>query len=398
MAADKDLVQAAPDARLRILMVAARAAPFVGGIETHIAETSERLVARGHQVVVATTDPTGKLPSQDMHRGVPIRRVPAWPRDRDYHWAPGLLRTVAEGDWDVIHIQGYHTFSAPLGMIAALRAKTPFVITFHSGGHSSAVRNSVRGLQHALLAPLVRRAARAIGVSQFEADHFSRRMGLRREDFVVVPNGAQMPTARPEAAPDPERPLILSVGRLERYKGHHRVAAGFAELTKRLPGARLRIVGDGPYRDELQRTCARLGIADRVEIGGLPVAERGAMATLMAQASLVALLSDYEAHPVAVMEALSTGARVLTTDATGFAELARDGLVRAVPLDADAVQIAAAMEDEIGALRERRALDLPDWEACADRLQAVYRSVARPRPASSRAGKSLGRAAVAGHT
>ena len=44
---------------VRIVMVAARYLPFVGGIETHIHEVGARMAAFGHQITVLTTDPTG---------------------------------------------------------------------------------------------------------------------------------------------------------------------------------------------------------------------------------------------------------------------------------------------------------------------------------------------------
>ena len=362
---------------LRVLMIAARSFPFVGGIETHIHEVGCRLSARGHDVEVLTTDATWKLPRIENVQGVKVVRVRAWPRGRDYYWAPGILRHVAAGDWDVIHIQGYHTFSAPLGMIAALRKRIPFVITFHSGGHSSVSRNAIRRLQHALLAPLIARAATPIGVSQFEARFFSERLGLARSAFAVVPNGARMPGASRKAPRSDGGALILSVGRLERYKGHQRVIMGFHELLRTRPGARLRVLGEGPYEPELRRLTARLGLEGRVEIGGIPAARREEIADLMRGAALVVLMSDYEAHPVAVMEALSLDVPVLTSDTSGFRELAEAGMVRAVPIGADPAEMAKAMHEEIAAIRSTREIELPDWDECADRLESIYRNAAQ---------------------
>jgi len=54
------------------------------------------------------------------------------------------------------------------------------------------------------------------------------------------------------------------------------------------------------------------------------------MASVLSTADLVVLLSEYEAHPVAVMEALALGRRVLTSDTSGFAELAQKGLTQTV--------------------------------------------------------------------
>ena len=54
--------------RLRIGMVAARALPFMGGIETHVHEVSRRLAASGVDVTVLTTDTSGKLPRSETTR------------------------------------------------------------------------------------------------------------------------------------------------------------------------------------------------------------------------------------------------------------------------------------------------------------------------------------------
>src|SRR5690242_1401556 len=101
---------------MRILMVAARCYPFMGGIETHIQEVGPRLVARGHTVHVLTTDPSGGLPVEEEVRGMHVRRVPAWPRELDFYVAPGIFNAIRRGTWDLIHFQGYGTFVAPIGL------------------------------------------------------------------------------------------------------------------------------------------------------------------------------------------------------------------------------------------------------------------------------------------
>ncbi len=354
-------------------MVAARCYPFLGGIETHIQEVGPRLVARGHHVDVLTTDPGGELPAEEDVRGMCVRRVPAWPRRLDLYWAPRVYGEIRRGAWDVVHFQGYNTFVAPTGLLAAVRARLPFVLTFHSGGHSSPLRNAIRGTQQALLRPLVRRADRLIGVSEFEADFFAGRMGVPRERFAVVPNGAAMPVASPGVEVDPY--LIVSSGRLERYKGHHRVIAAMPDLIRRVPAARLHVVGKGPYESELRALVAELGLQSRVTIGSIPGTDRQAMADLLARAGLFVLFSDYEAHPVAVMEALSLRRPVLVSDTSGLGEIARKGLGRALPLNAGPKDLAAAMAEELRAGRVAPDIELPDWDACAMALSEVYRDV-----------------------
>ncbi|RWD37133.1 MAG: glycosyltransferase family 1 protein [Mesorhizobium sp.] len=358
---------------MRILMVAARCYPLIGGIETHIQEVGPRLVARSHAVDVLTTDPSEQLPVEEEVRGMRVRRVRAWPRKLDLYAAPGIYTAIRRGVWDLIHFQGYNSLVAPIGLLAAIRGDVPFIVTFHSGGHSSRLRNAMRGTQQALLRPLVARAARLIGVSEFEADFFSVRMRLPRERFVVIPNGAAMPAASLGVKVDPH--LIVSGGRLERYKGHHRAIAALPELIHRVPDARLHIVGTGPYEGELRRLVATLGLENRVTIAGIPGSERQKMADLLASAALFVLFSEYEAHPVAVMEALSLRRPVLVSDTSGLRELAANGLCRAIACNAGPGELAAAMAEELEAHREVPDLALPDWDACAQALSDVYYDV-----------------------
>jgi glycosyltransferase involved in cell wall biosynthesis len=357
---------------LKILMVTPRYYPATGGIETHVHEVSKRLVGAGNDVTILTTDRSNTLPKAEKREGITVRRVPAWPKTRDYYIAPEIYKAVISADCDIVHIQGYHTFVPAVAMLAAARRRIPFLITFHSGGHSSRLRTLLRGVQRAALRPLIRRATRWIGVSKFEAELFSRSMKLPRDRVSVIRNGSEIP-AGPVAAKSDGQPMIVSMGRLERYKGHHRIIEAFPLILRRFPGARLRILGEGPYKAELLALVSRMGLSDVVEVGGIPPSQRASLSTLLATASLVTLLSDYEAHPVSVMEALALGCPVLTTNCTGFIELIEDGVVKAVSLDASAEDISDAVTTQLAAPRASVSVDLPSWSSCADDLLTLYR-------------------------
>jgi glycosyltransferase involved in cell wall biosynthesis len=376
---------------MRILMVAARCHPLMGGIETHIQEVGPRLVARGHAVDVLTTDPSGELPAEENVSGMCVRRVRAWPKNLDLYLAPGIYSAIREGSWDLIHFQGYSTFVVPIGLLATVRSDLPFVLTFHSGGHSSRLRNAVRGTQQAVLRPLVSRADRLIGVSEFEAEFFSARMGVPRDRFVVIPNGAAMPVPSPGVEADPN--LIVSSGRLERYKGHHKAIAAMPELIRLRPQARLHIAGAGPYGNELRAQVRRLGLEDRVTIAAIPSGDRQQMADLLQRAGLFVLFSEYEAHPVAVMEALALRRPVLVSDTSGLAEIADKGLCRAIPCHATPTETASAMAAELRTPHPIPDLKLPDWDDCAEALLDVYRGVMINRVAA-RSGLGSGRPAL----
>ena len=143
-----------------------------------------------------------------------------------------------------------------------------------------------------------------------------------------------------------------------------------------LPRARLRIAGSGPFEPELRRRVAHAGLEGSVEIGAIPSADREGMATLMARASVVVLMSDYEAHPVSMMEALALGRPTLVATTSGLAEYVARGQVRGVAPDATARDLATALVREIRDPMERSAIAIPTWDDCAAALADLYRAVA----------------------
>ncbi|GIF15393.1 glycosyltransferase family 4 protein [Actinoplanes teichomyceticus] len=367
---------------LRVLEVSTRYLPDMGGIETHVDEVSRRLAARGDiHLTVLTSDRTRSYPHRERRDGFEVRRVPAWPSTRDYYLAPGILRGVLAERWDLVHVQGIHTPVPLLAMLAARRARTPYVVTLHTGGHSSTARHAMRSLQWQLAGPLLRQARHVVAVSRAEGRLFQRLAGVPAGRMSVIRNGGGLPPARSTVDPVPGR--LVSIGRLERYKGHHRVIEALPYILRQVPHAHLDILGAGPYEAQLRRIADGLGVAAAVTIRAIPPNDRDGMAAALGAAQVIAAFSDYEAHPVAVMEALTTGRPVVGYDVAGMADLVEDGLVTGLRPGTPPEVAARALLDAMGG--PGRPLDsLPTWDGCADALAEVYRAAVGPRAASVR--------------
>jgi glycosyltransferase involved in cell wall biosynthesis len=358
---------------LRILYVSAEYLPHSGGTAVHTHEVGRRLVASGHLVTVLTTDRRGDLPPAEEIDGVAVRRVRAWPGSTDWYFAPRIYSAVRRASVDVVHCQGYHTLVAPLAMLAAQRARLPYVLTFHSGGHSSPLRNRLRPLQWRALRPLFARAERLIGVSGFEADLVRTSLDLPCDLFTVVPNGADLfdVATNGEVAQDPN--LLVSMGRLERYKGHHRVLEALPAVLAKRSEARLLVLGSGPYEDELRAIARRLRIDERVSFRAIPASARAEMARVLESAGVVIAMSEYESQGIGVLEALHLGRPVVLADATGLHELVEKGLACGVGADADPSELADAILRQLEDARAPQVIDLPTWEDCCNRLLEIYR-------------------------
>ncbi|HET9729810.1 MAG TPA: glycosyltransferase family 4 protein [Acidimicrobiia bacterium] len=365
----------APDApRLRVLYVTPRYPPDVGGVERHVWEVARRVARRGCDVTVLCTDRTGARVGTQCSDGVRVRRVRAWSRRRDYYFAPGVWRAMRRERFDIVHVQSYHTFVAPIAMLSAIHTVTPFVLTFHGGGHSSRRRHELRHLQRRALGPLLRRAARLIAVARFEISDYGNELRMPADRFVLIPNGLDVPSVAPTSVSEGGT-VLATIGRLERYKGHHRVIEAMPYLLEQMPDAMLWVVGVGPDADRLRARARELRVDDHVEFRSVPSDDPQAMIELTRRTDIVVNLSDFETHPISALEAAAAGRRLLVADTSGLRELAQTGLASAIELDATPRHIAEAIVRELERPLPTRAPELPTWDDCADRLVALYQEV-----------------------
>jgi 1,2-diacylglycerol 3-alpha-glucosyltransferase len=79
---------------------------------------------------------------------------------------------------------------------------------------------------------------------------------------------AEIQTLRAELGASENDTLLLSVSRLSQEKSIQNVIAAIAEIGDSEP-VKLAIVGDGPYREELEKLVSELGISDRVRFTGM---------------------------------------------------------------------------------------------------------------------------------
>jgi glycosyltransferase involved in cell wall biosynthesis len=213
-----------------------------------------------------------------------------------------------------------------------------------------------------------------VAVSDYERQTFAAVLRAADGTIRLIPNGCE-PLPVDRSAENPEgSPLLVSVGRLERYKGHHRILQALPAILVQAPDARLVIAGSGPYEQPLRAMAGRLGVSDRVSICAFGPDRRGALGKLVADADVFCLLSDYESQGIAVMEALGAGTKALVTDTSALSELGRAGLATTISLDAPAEQIAAAAL-AIAAAPRIAPPAIPSWDECAGRLHRLYQEV-----------------------
>jgi glycosyltransferase involved in cell wall biosynthesis len=120
-------------------------------------------------------------------------------------------------------------------------------------------------------------------------------------------------------------PTFVFCGRLSREKGVELLLRAFARLRPELPGARLRVVGDGPQRAELERLATALDVGDAVTFTGWlepALVERH----LVDAWALVAPSLWAEPFGLVALEAIVRGVPVVASATGGFGETIDDGV------------------------------------------------------------------------
>ena len=282
---------------MKILQVTPRYPPHTGGVETHVKEISERLVDRGHEVVVHSADFGSDVEGWELRNGVEVHRHRSFSPGGAFHVAPGIATAVRRSDADVVHAHNYH--SLPVFFAALGVTDERFVVTTHYHGESaSGFRDRLLSLYKPLGKWAVTQANEVIAVSEWESEQLRNDFGV---DATVIPNGVDVErfaSAEPEVR---DRPYLLAVGRLEEYKGVQHVIRAMPELEE----FDLLVAGSGPYREELERVAVQAGVEDRVEFLGYVDDER--LPGLYAGADVYVTLSEFEAYGMTVAEALAAG-------------------------------------------------------------------------------------------
>lgn len=358
-------------AKQRIAYVTSHFPPQVGGVETHVSHLATEVAAIGWETEVLVPQPlTGAAPLERIE-GVLVRRFTLTLRSRAYPVSYELLRFLRAQDthYDVVHAHNYHGLPA---LMAALSGHRPLVFTphYHGTGHSHIAR-----VLHYPYRPLGRilfaRADAVIAVSAAEAALVVRDFPGVEEKIAVIGNGVETDAI---VAADPfEVPgrILLSVGRLENYKGVDRALAALSVLPADFA---LQVVGDGPAKDSLVRLADELGLSARVTFAGhLP---EGEVHRWLRTADVLISMSERESFGITLAEAAVSGAGVVASDIPAHRELAShvgDGRIRLVPRDGGLDRIAAAVlaaADDVRTPALRAALS---WREVAERSVAIYR-------------------------
>jgi glycosyltransferase involved in cell wall biosynthesis len=309
---------------MKIIQVCPKYYPEIGGVEAHVKELSEWLVTKGFDVEVVCTDPTGRYPKSDTINGVQIHRFFSLAPFDSYFFCPQIAFYLKSRSPDVIHAHNYRAF--PL-LFAAFAAQTDserkFIITTHLGFSKTfkflyKIYNFICGNY------VCKKATKIIIVSPAELEEIPF-IKKYQNKITWIPNGVNLEKFSAfgeEFQKDPDNFLILFVGRIEKKKGIDHLIT-IAHNLRDIP-FQMNIVGDGPDRNYYENIVIKTNVQNKLTFKGR--ISENELFKLYAQSHIFLLLSEYEAHSIALTEAMASGAIPIVTNVGGNPYIVKDGI------------------------------------------------------------------------
>jgi glycogen(starch) synthase len=395
---------------VRVALLARSAHPLhpPGGMERAVYHLAKHLRALGAEPVLFTRPRTcpGEFPGETV-----TLRYTSFPAgshgrvlDRSLNY-PGFVERVGRAAAEEVRAGRIHVVDAQgltaLGYGRLRRGDRNLLapLVMNPQGMEEHKTTGLKRLALARLRALSREAAgladRVVATDEATREETKHLLGVEASRVVVLPNGidaeeiaavtpADAATVAEEMLPRLRgaTPLLLSVGRLEAYKGFGDVLEALARLQQRreLPDAWAWVlVGDGPEREELARAAQDAGLGPRVHLAGrLPEAQLHA---LYARADVFVHATRYEGSSLVTLEAMVHGLPVCATRAGGIPDKVVEGetgfLVAPGDVEGLSRAVATLVSDPLrgiamGRAGRGRALSLFGWPSLAKRTLALY--------------------------
>jgi glycosyltransferase involved in cell wall biosynthesis len=237
---------------------------------------------------------------------------------------------------------------------------------------------------------MLERSNKIIAVSDFTRRELLQYYKVKEDKIRVIHNGVDVnkfqPTGDKRKAKEalgfsPDDIAILSVGRLYARKGLFTLIESMPLVARKFKNAKFIIAGKG-HSNEMKKLvsyAAKLGVKDNIVFTGYFPDKK--LPKLYQAADIFAFSTFYENLPFAVLEALSSGLPVVTTNVGGIPEMIDSGRNGFLVQPFNARELAdrvlyylehPAAASEMGFLARKTILERFDWRLIVKKVLAVY--------------------------
>ncbi len=374
---------------MKILQISALFTPHIGGIETHVYTLSRYLVKKGHDVTVFTS----KLPktqNYEMIDGIKVHRFRNIWSPLNNQVVPGIffrLLKKAE-EFDLIHVHGHLQFTSNVAALNKKIGGRPLVMTSHGTVEYEDWRGIINRVYNASVGKLtVKSADKIIALTSRQAKIIEK-MGARKEDITIIPNGVDLERVKLSAGKNTfkskyglsEKKIILYVGGLIPRKGLNYLIESMKDVNGDVA---LVIVGGElsshkGVKDNLENLVKSEKLQNVVFTGNLT---GQGLEDAYASADVFVLPSLAEGLAIALLEAMAYGIPVVATDIPGNSGIIQDNQNGVLVEPKNPSRLAEKINYILGNQGERERLGKNartciemeySWGGIIDKISGVY--------------------------
>ncbi|HIV56438.1 MAG TPA: glycosyltransferase family 4 protein [Candidatus Stackebrandtia faecavium] len=360
---------------MRIGMVCPYSFAVPGGVQGHVKDLSDKLLALGHDVsVLAPAGPDDDLPEHVVAAGrsFPVRYNGSVAR---LAFGPGVAwrvrRWLQQGDFDVVHV--HEPLTPSLSLLACVTSNKPVVATFHTAIPRSRTLAAGRGMAQLVLERITARIAVSSLARRVQVEHLGG-------GAVEIPNGvAVQQYAMGPTLPRPAKGQILGfVGRFdEPRKGFPTLLEAFTQVLRTRPETQLWVLGPGDEAAAIADVSET--VRDRIRFFGM--ADDNTKAAMLRTVDVyVAPNTGGESFGMILTEAMAAGTAVLASDLDAFRRVLDGGRAGILFGTGDPQSLAdktqlllsdAGLREQY-AQKGRNTVDSYDWDKISRRVVEVY--------------------------
>lgn len=304
--------------------------------------------ALGIPFVLVGRDSTGSTPSDpEVHLLGDGRRDARVRHTLFRDWRP-LAATLRDLDVGLVHahfgVEGMYSLEA------ARRLGLPHVTTLHGFDvtmSSGALARSGRPawLRYAAMrSRFLRSGSELVCVSEHIRSQAIALGAPERSTHVI---GIGVDTRALSPSPVPAAPVVVHVARLVEKKGTSYLIRAMVDVVAAVPDARLRIIGDGPLRAELEDLVNDLGLASSVTFAGMQphavVLDEIEAARVLCLPSVEARSGDAEGLGQVLLEAGALGRPTVATRHGGIVDGVLDGVTGRLVSERSVPELSGAL-------------------------------------------------------
>ena len=345
----------------------------IGGMSEYVRNVSSRL-ARNHDVTVYATNPSHRLPQNEIIDGVKVIRFSGFNPNGAYYLSLSMLGELMKNKFDIVHAHNYHGFPFH---IARFSGKNVFCLSpcYHGSGHTS-FRKKLLQISQFVGQSTLNEANYIFAASEFEKNLLLRDFDLSKKEVLVIPRGISFPEfdIDLEEKHNGSKKNILFVGRLVDYKGIQYLVEAMPQIDSNIS---LNIVGSGPLKQFLMNRIKKLNISDRVKF--YQNLDRKDLVKMYHDADLFVLLSKFEAFSKVISESLYSGVPCLVANNSALTEWIDNKVCFTLNNPTDINELALKINDIIyrkfDPLEVRNTFlgsKIIDWDEVVDTLEFYY--------------------------